>query len=671
MASVTNSNEILLNSVRFPLSTPVRRTLANIYAPKITIGDVTRDSEQRASSVAFNDYRGGIGWHTGLDSTTADRSWYSTCQTRYAGHLLLPRKTTSIDSPGSSKITTIQTYNNQIYVTAQSNIYALNGDLSSWSSSKQNMSADATDSIVAQVEKKPYLLYATNSAQGLWYSSDGASFTQVTTSTLDLEGGHLVPKFFTYWQDKIWMLAVPSGSGVATQQARLYRYDTTHQSTINFQVWQPDALVPLEVGDVTAVFLGRDITNKPIIYINTTKGLYVHDSENERIIETEVGLPFQPDAGKGSVKWRDAIYFGVGTGVYKYQVGDPSTLSVVGPDRDHGLPSNYSGNITDMVGSHNDLLIALDGTTGTEGSTLFSGSGNVGSQVHGGSTVIEQSGQSSILGWNERGWEFKWSGTAAAENIVNMHVSNSPIEATDTDSSYRLWWSSSSKFYRQNLERNIVNPDQISTFSYETNTSSEISAGTYAGIHETPWFDADDTINAKLALSMVIEARNVSSTKPIKIKYALNHDDTQGTASTFTTLATITSAGVSTNSFANAGVSFNAIKFRFELASEDSNSSPDLVRAEFRFRKKLNVKYGFQAQIDMAFKGKTYKGKTRQQLKDALETAISSNTLLEFRYKPADDGDASTYYTEVVSASGFDMTGRDDRKQITVQLLEP
>ena len=495
MASVTSSNEILLNSIRFPLSTPVRRTLTNVYAPKITIGDVTRDSEQRASSVAFNDYRGGIGWHTGLDTTTADRSWYSTCQTRYAGHLVLPRLTTSIASPGNSKITTVETYNNQIYVTAQSNIYALDANLSTWSSTKQAMAADATDSIVAQVNKSPFLIYATNSAQGIWYSADGASFTQVDAGStagtdLNLEGGHLVPKFFAYWQDKVWMLAVPLNSSVATQQARLYYYDTTHITTANFINWQPDALVPVEAGDVTALFLGRDITNSPILYINTTKGLFAHDFGNTRILETEVGFPFQPDAGKGSVKWRDAIYFGVGTGVYKYQVGDPSTLSVVGPDRDHGLPSNYSGNITDMEGSHNDLLIALDGTTGTEGATLFSGSGNVGSQVHGGSTVIETSGQSSILGWNERGWEFKWSGTTAAENIVNMHVSNAPIEATNPDSSYRLWWSSSSQFYRQNLERNIVNPDQISTFSYQTNTSSEISAGTYSGIHETPWFDA-------------------------------------------------------------------------------------------------------------------------------------------------------------------------------------
>ena len=422
------------------------------------------------------------------------------------------------------------------------------------------------------------------------------------------------------------------------------------------------------------MFIGRDVANNPIIYINTTKGLFVHDDANTRIIETEVGLPFQPDAGKGSVKWRDAIYFGVGTGVYKYQVGDPSTLSVVGPDRDHGLPQNYQGTIISMVGSHNDLLIALDGKPGDEGSTLFSGSGNVGSQVHGGSTVLGDAGFSSILGWNTRGWEFKWAGTESGDNVVNMHISNAPAEPT-TDESYKLYWNSSSKLFYQKLERNIVNPDQLATYEYQTNTASEVSGySNAAGIHETPWFDADDNINDKLALSMIIEGRKLSSTSRIRVSYALNHDDSQGDASTFTTLASITENGPINYPFPDAtavGVSFSSIKFKFELLTTSENTSPDMVRAEFRFRKKLKTKYGFQANIDMTFKGKTYKGKTRQQLKDNLETAIENNLLVKFRYKPADDASESDYLTEISSVSGFDMSGRDDRKQVTIQLVEP
>ena len=370
---------------------------------------------------------------------------------------------------------------------------------------------------------------------------------------------------------------------------------------------------------------------------------------------------------------RDAIYFGVGTGVYKYQVGDPSTLSVVGPDRDHGLPQNYQGSIVSMVGSDNDLLIALDGEPGSEG-IIFSGSGNVGSQVHGGSTVLDNDGGfSSILGWNERGWEFKWAGEAAGENVVNMHISNAPAEPV-TGKSYRLYWNSSSQLFHQQLEKNIVNPDQIGNYQYATNTSTEVTNYTSAaGVHETPWFDADDNINDKLALSMIIEGRKLSSTSRIRVSYALNHDDSQGDTSTFNVLSSITSSGLTTVNFGanGVGIGFSSIKFKFELLSSSETTSPDMVRAEFRFRKKLKVKYGFQANIDMTFKGKTYKGKTRQQLKDNLEDAIESNTLVAFDYKPEDDASESSYYTEITSVSGFDMSGRDDRKQVTIQMVQP
>ena len=85
------------------------------------------------------------------------------------------------------------------------------------------MNADASDSIVAEVKKVPYLIYATNSAQGFWFSKDGTNFTQATATQLDFDGGDLVPKFLTFWQDKVWCLAEPSSSSVDTQQSRLFR----------------------------------------------------------------------------------------------------------------------------------------------------------------------------------------------------------------------------------------------------------------------------------------------------------------------------------------------------------------------------------------------------------------------------------------------------------------
>ena len=67
MASVIGQNEILLNSKRYRIAGPVRKTLVSIAAPRFTIGDTQRGADPRASILTQNDFRGGIGWNRGLD----------------------------------------------------------------------------------------------------------------------------------------------------------------------------------------------------------------------------------------------------------------------------------------------------------------------------------------------------------------------------------------------------------------------------------------------------------------------------------------------------------------------------------------------------------------------------------------------------------------------------
>jgi len=61
MASVIGKNEILLNSERYKINGPVRKTLVSIAAPRFTIGDTQRGADPRASILTQNDFRGGIG----------------------------------------------------------------------------------------------------------------------------------------------------------------------------------------------------------------------------------------------------------------------------------------------------------------------------------------------------------------------------------------------------------------------------------------------------------------------------------------------------------------------------------------------------------------------------------------------------------------------------------
>ena len=137
----------------------------------------------------------------------------------------------------------------------------------------------------------------------------------------------------------------------------------------------------------------------------------------------------------------------------------------------------------------------------------------------------------------------------------------------------------------------------------------------------------------------------------------------------------ITSNGITTYTFgSSAGTTFRAIKFKIELArTTDTDTdnykkkTPDVVSLTLEWRKKLPAKWGHQCRLDI---NKTYKGKSPKDLRAALVSAIESGTLVEFTFRD-DSGGTRNYYVDVVSASGLEGTGYDERGMSTVNLVEP
>ena len=57
-------------------------------------------------------------------------------------------------------------------------------------------------------------------------------------------------------------------------------------------------------------------------------------------------------------------------------------------------------------------------------------------------------------------------------------------------------------------------------------------------------------------------------------------------------------------------------------------------------------------------------------MRTALVTAIESKTLNEFTFRD-DSGGTRNYYVDVVSATGLEYTGHDERGISTINLVEP
>ena len=655
MASkVVSNNEIYLGGTYYPLARPVQSVLASIYPSKVVIGDTTKDSNLRSSVVAWSDWRGGIGVERMQGPADVDRAWYSTCNLRHRHHLVLPAKSTataSTDAGGSSItgiVSFIQDLGTILYAGWATVPYYYSEASDRWTrvtsgGNPYSFFSTPTDSITVRMGGTDYIVVAQGDAGYSYFSSA----TTVVDKKVDPDG-FKATTFIAFWDDRLWGIS---------DDGQLW-YTLTIGGT-QFD----DAKLPVQDGFVTDLFVGRDANGEQILYAATKEGLYAHDVANARWVETQFQLPFHEYNGVGSVRWRDAIYNPSGLGIYKYINGNNNAVvTVMGPDRDDGLPATYRGTVKQLVGTHTELIAAVDATTspGAVSSTSvphqYGATAGIGG--HSSPVIAASSGQSSIVAWNDTGWETKWvSGAGAAGKAINtMHVTNAG------KGDYRLWWGFDGKVYHQLIPFDVTNPSQLSA---QDGTDYEYESSAF---HETPWFDAQQSDVDKLALKLKVEVEDASSNETVAVQYATDYSDS------YTTMGTITSTGTTTYTFGSSlGTAFRSIKFKLTLSRESGTTaaimkkSPDVVSLALEYRKKLDAKYGHSVEVNL---NKTYKGKTPKQLRSALVSAIESNTLNEFTFRD-DSGGTRNYYVDVTSATGVEYTGYDERGSSRITLVEP
>ena len=655
--SVVEANEIFLDGTYYPTTRPVRSTLASIYPAKVVIGDTTKDSQLRSSIIAWSDWRGGIGVNRMEGGGETSRAWYSTCQLRYKNHLVLPglatESTTPSHSIGDASIGAINTLSDEVYAvwngssSVSPQLYKYNNTSDTWGSalSTGSMVDQVTDSVVfTDAGGTTYLVFAHYDANGsgYTYSSNGSSWT--TDATYGT-------KFVTVWDERLWGISHAGQLWYAT--------------AIGTEVL--DAVLPLPDGSVTALFVARNALGIPIIYAATTRGLFAHNADNARWESTQMDFPVHPDNGKGTLTWRDSVYIPSGNGIYKYINGNnAAVITIMGPDRDDGLPSDRRGAIRHMAASHNELLVGIDARTAP--STIASTSLPYQWISHQGSPVLAgDSGYSLIVGYNDMGWEVKWQSATSGKGFDSIHVS-------DAYSKYRVWWGHNDIVHFMDLPKDIINPSEVSEFAYAT-----------SAIHETPWFNAGQSEIDKLALSLRIEAQDLTAADKeiVKIEYATDYAETYTTA--VATLNSTTmyaqtgegdgSAGTYTYTFASGvGTAFRAIKFKLTLERDDATSTglekfntPDVVSLTLEYRKKITAKWGHTVDVDLT---NEYKGNVPKDLRSNLISAIESATLVEFTFRD-DSGGTRNYYVDVIGAQGMEFTGHDERGSTTIQVVEP
>ena len=271
--------------------------------------------------------------------------------------------------------------------------------------------------------------------------------------------------------------------------------------------------------------------------------------------------------------------------------------------------------------------------------------------------MADDAGYSTVLGYNELGWEAKLISTDLGTPFDKMHVST----ATNR---YRLWWGADGDMYFMDLQRDIINPSEVDDFPYAT-----------TGVHETPWFNAGQSEVDKLALKLKIECQGLSANETVLVEYALNYTESYTEAVTLNSTTMSGAAGTYPYTFGSSvGTTFRSIKFKLTLSRSTATTTnleklntPDVVSLTLEWRKKLPAKWGHTVEVDL---NNPYKGNNPKDLRSNLVSAIESTTLVEFTFRD-DSGGTRNYYVDVTSAQGLEYTGHDERGSMMISVVEP
>lgn len=424
MVDVLRRKEVLIDGKYYPTTGPVLTSVASQYPQKLVLGDVDKDSNPRTSIVTWDDFTEGVGLYSTDGKSGLRRAGnLSLLETRYAGHLVLPRLVVYAASPSvSGTIDEINELSGLIYAALNNgtDAYSWTPSSDSWSSKLHDFPAAVTDSLHFTLAGTEYVAFAHTG--GYTYTSDGSTWTDDGTDTLHL----------AFWDDRLWGI---------DNVGQLW-FSTVIGTEVN------DAKLSLPAGYVNSLFVGPDANGNDILYAATEVGLYAHDAANSRFVRTKVVFPQNANAGKGAAVWNGDIYISPGELLtLRY---DPVAGKVfsIGLDRDGGISSTYSG----TGGTHYiDRLIPT--TTGLMASVRTSG-GLTG----------------SMWEYNGKGWHYIHD---EVNFLEGAHISG-------VNSSYRLYWGLSSRLKYMDVPVGYIDPD-VKTISYTINARNFLTPWFNAG----------------------------------------------------------------------------------------------------------------------------------------------------------------------------------------------
>lgn len=630
--AVHRKNEISLFGDFFPIVGPVQPVLASQFAQKQVIGDYSKDDELIASSWIVSDQRGGIGIKDmeeyGLDGQQmdTDRCWFSTAFLNIKGHRTLPRLVTATTNPTGSDPLILIEFQNVMYCAFGTAVYTWTEGTSVWTTASHSLPANPTDAIV--YKNKLYFCC----------TSDFERFDGTTWQTGTQLGAAQKAIFAVEWDERLFLL------------------DATGQldySTDEGVTWLANALSTQPYDSFTALFTFDNPDGKDVIYLGTREGAFYLDYDNAKWLKVQINLPFHRFNCKGADAFRDAAYIPTGLQVIQYKA-IPNTVSVMGLDRDGGLPSEYTGSIVKMLPGVN-FLFAFVAATATTLRDLYPAG------EYGNITIYDDEGFSAIFQWTPPTADSKGGWTVAHLGGVAATALTTGVVATPDDIN-RLWFAIDGSVSFMALQETLQNPKEVAQFPFAL-TSEHIS----------PWFDADNSVIDKLAIEQTVFYEDLvgDNQEYAQLYYSVDYDEDNWilfTNDDFTDGKIDVNGETSFTLADDEGVAFKAYRLRELLfrRPSDNTKSPDCRWLRLKYIKLLTPKFAYKVQIDCS---RNYRNQTSRALLAKLKTALTTQTLGTFTFKDRDTSE--THQVRIANMEGVETGGRVSDGLYNVQLVAP
>ena len=633
-------NMVQIGERRFHTIGSPSRTLVSRFPEKRVDGDYDETSNPITSVVTFSDHRDGIGLEN--THTASNFSWYSTLSQRHNSHLVLQRQTvdteTNVALGVSDTVDWLGELGGEIYEVAGNVLYKFNNGTGGWGSALHTFDDVVTDFITCPLNGVDTFVAAVTSG-GVEYSTNGTVWADETDTTGIT---HLAYGF----REKLW--------GISDDGITYFANSLAASGTVS---WTRVAKLRLPFGKVTKLLVAPGPNpSDDILYAATNIGLFVYNNVGERWIATDLTLPYHQSNGTGTTVFRNAIYVNAGMSVYEYTPGEiGGRVRLMGPDLHDGLPADNQGIITGMIGTHQELIVIIDGadTATTDSDQLLMEATD---GIHTSMTINTGLGFPTVLGWNTRGWEIKHQDSVGGTGVSKYML------VTNAYDSYRLWWATATVVHYEFLPLGIENPNQVATTRREA-----------SGYWLMPWFDANAVHTEKTALVWHVDASSPSTAEKITLKYAINYDDND---SALVTLGVVDRDGdfafAMPNITSPTGVPFRSIRAKLELErGPNIFSTPDVKKVALVYKPTLDTMWGWQVTLDLSRDAEGYTPKQqRDYLFGSAKAALANGRKLHpFTMKDDNDG-TNVYWVFIANAEAQETAGYSDDAIWSVTLAE-